>query len=129
MRTPIIAALLLPLLPAVAAGKDCSGANTQLEINECAAAEAKKADADLNLAYSKLTKKVSEAGKAKLVEAQRAWIKWRDAQCAFDTLGTIDGSIHPLEVAVCEQELTKLQTQRLNRHLDCEEGDPSCGGQ
>jgi uncharacterized protein YecT (DUF1311 family) len=115
--------------PSFAAEKDCSEMRTQIEINDCEGAKFNKADAALNAVFAKLSKKVSAGGKAKLVEAQRAWIKYRDLQCAFETLGTIDGSIHPLEVAQCEAALTKAQTKRLQDQLDCEEGDPSCGGQ
>jgi uncharacterized protein YecT (DUF1311 family) len=127
-RTVTLAALLLAA-PVFASEKDCGEMRTQMEINDCEGQKFKKADAALNAAYAKLSAKVSAEGKAKLIEAQRAWIKYRDAQCAFVTLGTVNGSIHPLEVALCETELTKEQTTRLNRQLNCGEGDPSCGGQ
>jgi uncharacterized protein YecT (DUF1311 family) len=112
MREIITLAALLLATPVFAAEKDCSEMRTQLEINDCEGQKFKKADAALNAAYAKLAAKVSTEGKAKLVEAQRAWIKYRDAQCAFETLGTINGSIHPLEIAQCETELTKEQTKR-----------------
>jgi len=127
--TTAIILIAVLLTPALAAEKDCSEMHTQIEINDCEGQKFKKADAALNAVYAKLAAKVSAAGKAKLVEAQRAWVKYRDAQCAFETLGTIDGSIHPLEVAQCETGLTKEQTRRLDAQLNCEEGDPSCGGQ
>jgi uncharacterized protein YecT (DUF1311 family) len=129
MRDTVTLALLFLSAPAFAAEKDCGEMRTQMEINACEGQKFKKADASLNAAYAKLSAKVSAEGKAKLVEAQRAWIKYRDAQCAFETLGTINGSIHPLEVAQCETELTKEQTKRLDKQLDCGDGDPSCGGQ
>lgn len=127
-RKFMLAALLIAA-PAVAAGKDCSDLRTQMEINACEGQKLKKADDALNAAYAKLSANVSAEGRSKLVEAQRSWIKYRDAQCAFETLGTVNGSIHPLEVAQCEAELTKEQTKRLDRQLNCEDGDPSCGGQ
>ncbi|WP_424362322.1 lysozyme inhibitor LprI family protein [Methylocystis parvus] len=129
MRAPLMLVVCLVAAPAVAAEKDCSEMRTQIEINECEHKKFKKADAALNAAYAKLAAKVSTEGKAKLVEAQRAWIKYRDTQCEFETFGTINGSIHPLEVAQCEAELTMAQTKRLDGQLNCEEGDPSCGGQ
>lgn len=125
--TGVLAALLLASHPAAA--KDCGEVRTQIEINDCEGQKLKQADAALNAAYATLSAKVSAAGKARLVDAQRAWIKYRDAQCVFETLGTVGGSIHPLEVAQCEAELTKEQTRRLRRQIDCAEGDLSCGGQ
>ncbi len=117
------------LTPAVAAEKNCADLNTQMEINICEGKIFDQADAALNAAYAKLTAKAGAEGKAKLVEAQRNWIKYRDAQCAFETLGSSRGSIHGMEVAICMAELTKAQTKRLQAQLDCPEGDPSCGGQ
>ncbi|PPD40931.1 MAG: hypothetical protein CTY15_14245 [Methylocystis sp.] len=121
--------MLCAIPPASAAERNCADLNTQLEINVCQAERFDKADAALNAAYAKLAAKVSPQGKTQLVEAQRAWIKYRDAQCAFETLGTIGGSINPMEVAICRAELTKEQTKRLQRQIDCVEGDLSCGGQ
>jgi uncharacterized protein YecT (DUF1311 family) len=128
MERCAIAALML-VTPASAAERDCSALNTQMEINACEGEKLQKVDAALNAVYAKLAKKVSPEGKAKLIEAQRAWLKYRDSQCAFETLGTVNGTIHPLEVAQCEAALTKAQSERLEAQLNCEEGDPSCGGQ
>jgi uncharacterized protein YecT (DUF1311 family) len=129
MRETVMLAALLLAAPVFAAEKECGEMRTQMEMNDCEGRKFKKADAALNAAYAKLSAKVSVEGKAKLVEAQRAWIKYRDAQCAFETHGTVTGSIHPLEVALCETELTEEQTKRLDRQLNCGDGDPSCGGQ
>lgn len=123
-----IAGLLLAAT-AHADEKNCADLNTQMEITICEGKKLEKADAALNDAYTKLSKKVSAENKAKLVETQRAWMKFRDAQCDFETLGTTGGSIHPMEVAICRAELTRAQTKRLLHQLDCDEGDPTCGGQ
>ncbi len=129
MKT-IVAATLAFLTPtAVAAAEmNCGEPKTQMEMNACEGKKLDKADTELNEVYAKLSKKVSAGGKAKLLEAQRAWLKYRDEQCAFETLGTIDGSIHPMEVAICLAELTKAQTKRLRAQLECGDGD-ICGGQ
>jgi uncharacterized protein YecT (DUF1311 family) len=124
----MVAALLCA--PAhVAAAKDCNGIGTQADMNICERKNLENADARLNAAYNKLAAKVSAAGKAKLVDAQRAWIKYRDLQCEFESLGTNGGSIHGMIVGQCLTEMTAAQTKRLERQLNCEEGDTSCGGQ
>jgi len=115
--------------PRLAAAKDCGALNTQMDINICEGEKFDAADAALNAAYNKLAAKVTAGGKAKLQDAQRAWIKYRDLQCEFETLGTSGGSIHGMEVSICLTELTRDQTKRLQRQIDCQEGDMSCGAQ
>lgn len=113
----------------LALAKDCDGRGSQTDLNLCAGENFKQADADLNAVYVKLLKKISAAGQSKLREAQKSWIAYRDAQCAFETLGTIGGSIHSMVVAQCLTDVTEQQTKRLQHQLTCEEGDVSCGGQ
>ena len=115
--------------PDLTTAKDCSRLNTQTDMNLCEGENFKQADVQLNAVYAKLMKKISAAGQTKLREAQKSWIAYRDAQCAFDTLGTIDGSIHSMVAAQCLADLTEQQTKRLQHQANCEEGDVSCGGQ
>jgi uncharacterized protein YecT (DUF1311 family) len=49
---------------------------------ECAGAELKIQDARLNAAYRKAVTGLNPRQKAKLLAAQRAWITFRDAECA-----------------------------------------------
>lgn len=112
-----------------ALAKDCSRLDTQTALNICAGENFKQADAELNAAYAILLGRISLKGREKLQEAQRSWIKYKDAQCAFDTMGTIGGSIHSMIAAQCLTDLTEQQTKRLQRQLACQEGDVSCGGQ
>jgi uncharacterized protein YecT (DUF1311 family) len=125
----VAAFVVLTHWPSSAMAKDCSRLNTQTDMNLCEGDNFKQADAKLNAVYGKLMKKISAAGQSKLREAQKSWIAYRDAQCAFETLGTIDGSIHSMVAAQCLADLTEQQTKRLQHQLTCEEGDVSCGGQ
>lgn len=109
--------------------KECDGHGSQTDLNLCEGEKFKQADAKLNAVYAKLLKKISSAGQSKLRDAQKSWIAYRDAQCAFETLGTIDGSIHGMVVAQCLTDLTEQQAKRLQHQLTCEEGDVACGGQ
>ena len=72
--------------------------------------------------------RISQTGKTKLIDAQRAWIKYRDAQCDFGALSTVGGSIHPMMIARCMSALTKTQTKTLGNQLYCLNGDLPCGG-
>ncbi|MFO1101937.1 MAG: lysozyme inhibitor LprI family protein [Methylocystis sp.] len=121
--------VVLTLWPSFALAKPCGGRGSQTDLNLCEGDNFKQADAKLNAVYGKLMKKISTDGQSKLREAQNSWIAYRDAQCAFETLGTIDGSIHSMVVAQCLADLTEQQTKRLEHQFNCEEGDVSCGGQ
>jgi uncharacterized protein YecT (DUF1311 family) len=49
----------------------------------CILAETRRQDARLNENYKRLISKLATERKNALVEAQRAWIKFRDANCGF----------------------------------------------
>jgi uncharacterized protein YecT (DUF1311 family) len=52
-------------------------------MDECDRRVYQKADASLSRVYNKLMSKFDEPQKAMLGEAQRAWIKFRNANCAL----------------------------------------------
>ena len=90
----LLAALTLACVPhaanAVEAGSskqfstcmDKSGGVTSSMV-ECIVTENKLQDARLNKAYKALGADLPPARKAQLLEAQRAWIKFRDSNCSF----------------------------------------------
>jgi uncharacterized protein YecT (DUF1311 family) len=53
------------------------------EMINCMLAETILQDARLNENYKKLLSKLATERKTALIEAQRAWIKFRDANCGF----------------------------------------------
>ncbi|ODP35561.1 hypothetical protein A9762_00690 [Pandoraea sp. ISTKB] len=112
--------------PSAASASACNDPQDQATMNKCAMDAYKASDKKLNDAFQALNKKLSPEGKAALQKSQRAWIAWRDAQCTFETMGSDGGSIHPLVITTCFDELTKAQTKRLDRMNNCEEGDLSC---
>jgi uncharacterized protein YecT (DUF1311 family) len=61
---------------------DKSGGVTA-EMIECTSKEKARQDARLNENYKKLMSKLSAKRKKMLLEGQRAWIKFRDANCNF----------------------------------------------
>ena len=50
---------------------------------DCISAELTRQDARLNENYKRLMSKLSAKRKEGLLEAQRAWIKFRDTNCSF----------------------------------------------
>jgi uncharacterized protein YecT (DUF1311 family) len=54
-----------------------------IEMINCMLAETRRQDARLNDNYKRLISKLPTERKTALVEAQRAWIKFRDTNCGF----------------------------------------------
>jgi uncharacterized protein YecT (DUF1311 family) len=54
-----------------------------VEMINCILAETRRQDARLNENYKRLLSKLATERKNSLVEAQRAWIRFRDANCGF----------------------------------------------
>ena len=86
---------------------------TQLEMNQEAHRNFEKADKDLNLVYSKLSKALDAKRRAKLKEAQRAWLKFRDAESAFWASEMEGGSAYPMLYSGTQANLTKKRTKEL----------------
>ena len=130
MRIPLSVLCLATLLGAAPAlAQACDPADeTQSGLNACAGAEYGAEDAKLNAAYGEIVKRLADDQESRklLQVSQRAWIAFRNAECAFATDGSKDGSIYPLLMAECLTGLTKARTQQLNVYLNCEEGDMSC---
>ena len=61
---------------------DKSG-DTTMGMIECITAETQRQDARLNQAYKAVMAELLLERKKQLLEAQRAWIKFRDANCSF----------------------------------------------
>jgi uncharacterized protein YecT (DUF1311 family) len=89
-------------------------------------ADASATDTKLNSVYQALLSRLGPADRARLREAQRAWIAFRDKECAFRSQGTDAGSAGATVVAGCITELTEARTSQLKAQLDCPEGDIAC---
>ena len=97
----------------VYAGDGCDSATTQVELNECTAQAYQAADKELNDAYQVLVGKLSNnaASLEKLRAAQRAWIGFRDAECAFESSAVEGGSAQPMVRNSCLEALTETRTE------------------
>ncbi|WP_156913390.1 lysozyme inhibitor LprI family protein [Mesorhizobium sp. WSM3224] len=119
-------AVLLTTPTARAAAIDCAAAKTQADLATCTANDAASADTALNAVYKALAGRLAPADLERLRAAQRAWIPFRDKECAFRTQPYADGSIYSSLVGVCKAELTKARLAQLQHQLQCPEGDLSC---
>jgi len=91
-------------------------------------ADLQKADAELNASYRQIRERLKgDAAKTDLLaKAERAWVAFRDAECAFAASGVEGGSVQPTVLAGCRADLTQKRVEELKEYLACEEGDLSC---
>ena len=91
---------------------------TQMEMNQQASTNYKKADAKMVLIYKKVQKEtLSDIDKKLLLDAQRTWIKYKEAHCKSASASYAGGSIQPLIYFNCLTEITKDRIKQLNIYL------------
>lgn len=106
---------------------DCDKIPSYNDMTECFIKAAQSADTQLNSAYRKILAKVGKGGvRTLIVDAQRRWLAFRDAQCTLEGYGTTGGSIHPTVMHNCVERLTSARVKDLEYLLTCQEGDLSC---
>ncbi|TJW18158.1 MAG: DUF1311 domain-containing protein [Mesorhizobium sp.] len=129
MKTAILTAAAVLAMPAFAFAKDkCANATDQATMNECADAAFKKSDKQLNELYKQIEGRLKDDADTKklLVQAQRDWGRFRNAECSFQTEGAAGGSVVPMLVSTCMDGLTQSRIKDFQGYLKCEEGDLSC---
>ena len=101
-------------------------AQTQLEVTTQAARDFAEADGRLNKVYRTLVAKLPSEHVAKLREAQLTWLRFRDQECAFETMGTLGGSVHRMAETYCQTRFTEERIGHLEAQLKCTAGNLSC---
>ena len=81
-NAPPLAAADTEMTPEYSSCMDKSNGNTA-GMTDCISAETARQDARLNENYKRLMSKLSAKRKNTLQTAQRAWVKFRDANCSF----------------------------------------------
>ena len=112
LRTLLLTALLL--LPTL------TFAVTQVEMHEQSQQGYQAADRALNQAYGRLMDKLSPERRQKLKTAQRAWLRFRDAQAELVSSAWEGGSIRPLIHSEELKRLTEHRTKELAQQLQDE---------
>jgi uncharacterized protein YecT (DUF1311 family) len=111
---------------------NCRDPQVQQEMNYCAAQDAERADAELNIVYRTAIASAqaadreyasyqtgaagpsSEPGEeASLREAQRAWVAFREAHCRLEGYEARGGSMEPMLEAGCRATITRARTAEL----------------
>jgi uncharacterized protein YecT (DUF1311 family) len=130
-----VIALSSPLVPIHAQDRpvsptDCNKANTQMELNLCAQNRAESADKKLNNTYQILQRRLAidlrqgntaqinlaKTRYQKLINAQNAWIKFRDTNCEYERSNFEGGSIAPMIYHECVAKVTDRRTADLQEY-------------
>lgn len=99
----------------------CPNASTQQEIDRCALEHFRKADKELNSVYRRIISKLGAVDRANLIDAQRAWLKYRDRNCKAERQFH-GGTLAPTVEAFCLQDSTQARTKELIRIYEPVEG-------
>lgn len=94
----------------------------------CAGRDLADADKALNAQYQVTRKALKQrdagasaelkGGEEAMVKAQRAWLAYRDAQCASVGFQARGGSMEPMLISSCEADLTRKRTAELKALVD-----------
>ncbi len=95
----------------------CDEATTTIEMLDCLQQRYQKADVELNRVYKQLMSRLTEKRQAKLKEAQRAWIVFRDKSAEFEASAEEGGSLAPLVRLMVKTEKTESRVDELRQIL------------
>lgn len=116
---------------------DCyDKAQTQFELNSCASDEYAAADKELNQVYQGVLERYKGDAKfiVKLREAQRAWLRYRDAEfeAKFPHHQEVDyleyGNVFPMCANVYRVQLIRERITKLREWLDGTDEGNACAG-
>jgi uncharacterized protein YecT (DUF1311 family) len=129
-RARAAGALFFLLLASIGAAHadDCKDANTTVQMNECMMKQARSADATLNETYRRVMASFKGADdaasqsypastRAALMDAQRAWVKYRDADCKAVYNQWKGGTIRDVMQLGCMKDRTEQRTRELKGFL------------
>lgn len=125
-RPALFTGLLVLLLPLTGMAQNCANPISQADMNRCAASEHASADKELNKVYNAYRARLDEEQKKQLRDAQLAWIRFRDLNCAFESSGVKGGSAYPMVLSGCLAGVTRARVKQLAELATCKEGDLSC---
>jgi uncharacterized protein YecT (DUF1311 family) len=110
------------------AQSNCTNASDQATLNECASKSYEKSDAELNKLYKEIEGRLKDDADTKklLVSAQKAWLGFRNAECGFAASVNAGGSIYPMVVAACNDQLTRSRIKDFKTYLNCKQEDTGC---
>lgn len=119
-----LAFALLLVFPSAAAQErkkqktPCDDAGSQHEMTRCANSAYTAADKELNEVYRRLTAKLDAEARASLKAAEAAWLKYRDANCEYESSFYRGGTMRPMVHAFCLARVTRARAEELKGQLE-----------
>jgi uncharacterized protein YecT (DUF1311 family) len=124
---PVLMFAVFAIIVAPAAAQDeapdCANQIDQNTMTRCAGIDFDKADAELNRIWPGLKKDAQDADAEAfegmggyldaLLASQRAWLAYRDAECALQGFEARGGSMEPMLVNACLAEKTTARIKEL----------------
>ena|ERR1700677_2676568 len=86
---------------------------SQAGLNECFANEAHAAEMTLQRTYNHYLKLLKDADKKNLIEAQKAWVRYRDAECSAYGGQFEGGSMQPMQYDSCRLSTASQRNKEL----------------
>ncbi|MGZ4970076.1 MAG: lysozyme inhibitor LprI family protein [Methylobacter sp.] len=114
----IIALVLISLQPiAFADDKECEGTSGSTYVEGCLLGKSiAEMDKQLNIKYQRIIKMYKESNATEeiklLVEAQRAWIRYRDKVCEFED--HVFGGANSISWVRCKARITETRLKEFN---------------
>lgn len=124
-KSLVLAALTLSSTLAISSSAQdvkCNPAGNTVEMRKCASDSYAAADKKLNQVYQQHISKLSGEYKNRLIQAQRAWITFRDTTCNFEAGYALGGTLEPLLYARCLGRVTSERTAYLQQYFAEVEG-------
>jgi uncharacterized protein YecT (DUF1311 family) len=108
--------------------EDCGRFTVQMDMNKCAGTNLEAANSALNKIYQQaMTEQGDTSSKEQLKNVERAWIAYRDKECAFEVGPQKDGgSIWPMEMSNCLERMTAARIHELMKLRGCTAGVSVC---
>lgn len=97
---------------------DCTAPATTADMVVCADQAYQAADGDLNHVWRTMRDHLTKDEKSLLLTAQRAWLKYRDANCDFAASPFAGGTIQPVIRLACLETMTRARTEELRTMLE-----------
>jgi uncharacterized protein YecT (DUF1311 family) len=111
MKFVLFVSFIFLALAGMAGAEECSRDRTTQEIVECTDRQTRAWDKKLNAAYQEQMQAQQGEQRKRLLNAQRLWIQYRDANCGF--YRGADGSLSRILAADCMFKMTRGRTQEL----------------
>jgi uncharacterized protein YecT (DUF1311 family) len=104
----------------------CAQPTTQMAMNRCASIDHQREDAAMTVQWKKTLAYMREQDREAnssadkrpsyadtLLESQRAWLRFRDTQCAIEGYAARGGSMEPMLIAGCKASMTAARRKTL----------------